>query len=297
MSTYPAMFTTARVPGAPKAIRDSILRDANGGVTFLFDLAFGYCYPGGDPSARLPPAAPSNGARIADVGDGANGSVSVAAEGAIGYAGGGFTFAAAAARNNCVRAPVGSLAPIQAGLQHFVVVGWFKLPTLADWYAETGVMPIFATNEHAVGYPSAPDLLTIGATSGGGLTARRQTKVGGTVQTASVALPQAFFGKLAQIAVCRDASGMVLRVRTSEGVVTSSLQVGGDENTESLGALQPQWGVTQSLWDFVAKPSLLKFRNMRLYRGWIESLAVSKRDPVEALNLDWTEVTARGAFS
>ncbi|NML11607.1 hypothetical protein HHL08_15865 [Sphingobium sp. AR-3-1] len=294
---YPALYTSLEDDTASAPLRDDLLIGANGGVAWLFDLSFPYSYPGGPYSGRPDAGAPLAGAQVADIAGGAAGSVSVSAPGAIQYAGGGFDLSAAAGRNNCVRGPAGCLDGIYDDGQQFMVVGYYRLPAEADWYADSGVMPIFATNEHTGGYPSAVDMLTIAATSGGGLSARRQTNGGSTAATASLTITSGHFGKVAQIGCYRNAAGFQLQLRTSLGILLSSLQATGSNNSGDFSSLQPQWGITQSLWDFGGKPSLANFREQRVYRGWIENLVVSARDPLAVLDADWTRVMARGDFT
>ncbi len=294
MTAYPCLYTTASVPSAPKAVRDPILKGANEGISFLFDLAFGYCYPGGPLEGRPAPDDPESGDTIYDVSGTGNGSwIAPASE--VVYAGGGFDFSAVTQRQHELRAPATSVEEIISGDQEFAVGFYAKLPALADWYTNTGMIPLFCTTDNSGGIAMQEDLLTIGMVNGGILRGARTTTAVGTYETRSVTLPTEMTGKVSQILYWRDASSTGIRVRNSGGSLMTQ-SASGAKASIPLGTRTPRWGVCNSLWDFGSKPSLANARKWRLFRGWIENLEVSGRDPLEVADGDYARTIARAVF-
>ena len=103
------------------------------------------------------------------------------------------------------------------------------------------------------------------------------------------------YGLLAQIAYWRTATATVLQVRTSAGTVSATAAQGA-LNAADCSATTPRWGIPGSFVDF-SQASQRTARNFRLYRGGIENLALSGRDPAVVTNAGWLATQARIAAS
>lgn len=281
----------------PRFRRDQMLDDdANNGVRFLFDLGFPFSYPGGPIESRPAAAAPINGSTIHDVAEIENGSFVTSSSGTA-YAGRGFDFSAVTDRYHELRAPASALASVIASAsQHFAVCFYAKLPTLADWFSGTGIIPLFCTNGNTQGYAGAPDLVTIGLRSGGQIQAARSTTAVGTAETRTLTIPEGMAGRVSQVLYYRNGSTTELRIRNAGGTL-SAAAASGAPTALDLSACQGRWGVCQALWDFSSKPSLATAKKWRLYRGFVENLEVSGRNPTAVADSDYQRVIARGVFS
>jgi len=270
--------------------------DSNDGVRFLFDLGFPFSYPGGPVEGRPSAGPPGNGANIYDVAENENG-IFVASASGTGYSGGGFNFSGVSDRFHEVRAPQSALVSILvSALQHFAVCFYARLPTLADWYSGTGMIPLFCTNGHLQGYAGAPDLLSIGLRSGGQIQAARSTTAVGTAETRNITVPEGMAGRVSQILYYRNGSKTELRIKNIGGTLNAEA-ASGAPSTLDLSACLARWGVCQALWDFSSKPSLATAKRWRLYRGFVENLEISGRNPTVVADADYKRVIARGIFS
>lgn len=97
------------------------------------------------------------------------------------------------------------------------------------------------------------------------------------------------YGKVAQVSFWRNASGQVLQVTTSAGTAQGTAAVGVN-NTGDFSLKQPRWGRTAS---FSTVNPAVAANKSKLYRGFIEDLSVSGRDPATVLAADWTSVSSR----
>ncbi|PYY72186.1 hypothetical protein CRX42_02320 [Pseudomonas jessenii] len=281
------------------AVRDALLRGvANSGVRFIADLGFGYCYPGGDFSVRPAPAAPGNGALVGDVSDHANGSVVLGAGQVIGYAGGGFDYAAITAAGNYLAVPPSVAADIFAAFgghaQQFMVTAYVKLPLKTNWNSGAALAPMIAWGD-ANAAAGVADMITIGQSSiSSRLEAIRQT-VGSTLVSMNVPVSDSEYGQLAQITFWRNAAGTGLSLRTDQGRRTTSGVVGAD-NTENFSTKTGRLGAcnTYGVPSAGGATNSVKWRG---YRMFIENLARSGRDPVTVAEDDWLRVKARIAAS
>lgn len=277
----------------PIAVRDALLDGSNDGVRFLFDTAFGFSYPGGPLAGRAAAGAPANGAVIGDISEHANGSFINEASQVIGYAGAGFDFSTmtstVAQSHNQVRGP----AAVWGADQRFCVFSYMRLPTLADWNVSTSIFPVFIGSD--LGYQTAPDPVTIAFANGGLINARRQTALNAADQTS--VLGTSHYGLMAQVAAWRTTNNnFVLRVKSAAGSVSSFI-ASATANALDCSAVTPRFGVGKGFTDYGINTSQRTARNFRLYRGGIENLALSGRDPVAVLDADWTRVQARIAAS
>lgn len=251
----------------------------NGGVKFAFDLAFPYSWPSS--------AAPSAGAAIMDTSETGNGSWTAVGTGET-YAGGGFDLTGLTGGVAYVAAPSTALASIWAGNQYFLGCGWFKLPSSGAWNSTGNAMVIMTAA--ASTYTAGADLFTVDQTLTPRLNFRRQTNGGSTVDT-RVATPDAnIFGQVCQIGVWRNSGGQGLRIKSALGQVLVTTATVGSANTGNFSAGIMKWGAPPTFVSSFAN-------NIRVYRGWIEDLQVSGRDPTAVLDLDFTTTISRAVFS
>jgi hypothetical protein len=268
---------TSSLSGLTVLRRDqALLAGDGGGVRFAFDLAFGYSWP--------PLAAGTSGDVVLDTADVGNGSLVRTGTGTT-YAGGGFDYNALTGGDDYVQAPSGCLSGINGGNEYFLVSAWMKLPAQADWRTGAGLSAIFHTAAGA--YTAGPDMVTIGESLNNQITARRQTDGGSTIDTIFITADAAIWGQVCQIGYWRNAAGTGLRVRSALGqkLVTGAV---GTANSGNFGATQPKWGST---------PAFSNFTKGRLFRGHVEDLQVSGRNPTTVLDADFAATIARGVFS
>jgi len=252
------------------------------GVKFAFDLGSALSW------AKM--GAPANGDAVLDLAGGTAGSAAVTAGQTVNYAGGGWDFSACSARGELVVAPAGCLADIAAlANAYFMVASYVKLPTSGNWSTGSNVSPIFCCTTNGSGYAAETDMVTVDMGTGGVVHSRRQT-AGATIDAITVSAA-AHYGLVTQVAYWRNAAGQGVRLRSSAGTTIGTMAVGA-ENAASFAAKVPRWGVTESFTSLSAG-SL----NWRLFRGWIENLAVSGRDPVTVLDADYARTIARNVFS
>lgn len=271
--------------------RDPLLVGASGGVRFLFDLGFQWSYPGGEPA---------NGQAVRDVSEHGDASVVKAASQTIGFNGNGFDFStmsqstATTDEENHILAPDDVWASIDED-QYFLWCGYFKLPSSGDWNSDSTIYPMFCSS--AAGYQSAADPLTVVQNTTTGtryLQFRRQTAVG-TVQSMSVDAA-AHHGQVVQAACWRNAAGRGALLRSEAGGLTQVTAVVGDLNTADISACRPRFGSVAAFTDY-SKAAHRTARNYRMYRAFIEDLAMSERSPSAVLEEDWQRTLDRDVFS
>lgn len=278
-----------KVPGTASNPNLPYYKDivAVNGVEFLFDLASLLSWPS--------LGTPANGDAVKDIAGGPDGAVAISAGQSIAYAGGGFDFSANTADGQLVTAPAGSLQSIHdAANDYFMVAFYAKFPVAGDWNVETTMSPFFCCTTGSAGYTGESDLVTIAQGSGGNLTSRRQTNGGSASSNINVSAA-AHYGLLTQVAYWRNAAGATLHLKSSAGVTVGTDVVGAD-NTGDFSTKVPRWGITESF-NTPSLPGHLNAWNWRLFRGWIEDLTVSGRDPATVLDADYARTIARGVFS
>lgn len=289
----------------PKRWRDLLLKDVqNDGVRFAFDLAFPYSYPGGAPIGRPAAAAPVAGATVGDISDHANGSAAVATAGGIAYVGGGFDFTNSAASSGGtldqgVMAPASALADIFAPFggksQRYLACLYCKLPALADWNATGTILSFFGDKS----YSTSPSLFILAMVNGGLLQVRRQTGANAydTVAPTGILPAAGDYGTVVQIAHWRSDAGQGLRLRSANGIVIGTRAMGAD-NTQDFSANAMCFGRNAGSFAGTSYQTVLPaLKGFRVYRGFVENLARSGRDPVTVLDADYMRTMARGIFS
>lgn len=275
----------------PTLQRDQLLDGAGGGVRFLFDLAFPFSWP--------TQAAPADGDTIVDVVELANGVFVKDASETIAYNGRGFDFSTMTSTSNTVendhvRMPTSVWADINT-TQYFLLCAYLRLPSNADWNTSATLLPFFASGVSG-GYTAEVDPITLAFMAGNIITARRQTSVGAGTILSTAALGVGYQGAFAQVAFWRNATGCALRVQSAAGAVTVTAAAGAN-NTADFSAVQGKFGIVPPFTQFGTSPEHRTGRNFRLYRGFVENLATSGRDPATVLAADWARVVARGVFT
>lgn len=269
--------------------RDPLLSGDNDGVRFLFDAAFPFSYSGG---------APTNGKAVNDVAEHNNGSFVLAGGETVAFNGNGFDLSAMTAvtgRSDAhVIAPAAVWADIQAQ-QRFMVCAYMRLPSEADWNVEASILPFFASSSGASsGYNTVPDPITLlFSVTGKSLRSRRQTAIG--TQNELSVTPTGNYGQVCQVAYWRNDAGVGLRIRGEAATQLATGAVGAD-NTADCSACQPRWGSVYPFTNY-ALASHQTGRKYRMYRGFIENLHRSGRDPVAVLDADYARTMSRGVFS
>ncbi|MFN4238548.1 MAG: hypothetical protein ACK4FZ_15150 [Vogesella sp.] len=273
----------------PTLRRDPLLYGAGDGVRFLFDAAFPFSYAGG---------VPTNGVAIKDVAERSNGSFVLAAGETVGFNGNGFDFALMTAVSG--QSPSHVLAPASvwadiAAQQYFLLCMYMRLPAQADWNAEASILPFFASSNNSNGYNAVADPITVAFSTGSkSIGFRRQTAVGAQVDTGVI--PAAgHYGQVVQVAYWRNAAGVGARIKGSAGAILTTGAVGA-ANAADITACQPRFGSVQPFTNY-AMATHRTCRKYRMYRGFIENLARSGRDPVAVLDADYERTAARGVFA
>ncbi|MGE4321914.1 MAG: hypothetical protein AB7E60_02670, partial [Sphingobium sp.] len=271
-------------PSRPFPIRDPLLRDVqNSGVRFLFDLAFPWCYPGGDPDGRPAPTAPVNGALVYDMSEHADGSVSIGGSdpGAITYAGGGFDLTNSSTSGSVdagVVAPASVLAdiwaPYNGASQRFLVSGFVKLPTAANWDSGSGLISFVADKQ----YNNSASLLVLAFTRGapGAIQFRRQTAAGVAQTVGDVVAEAEDFGTVCQFGAWRnaDSQGLMLKSLTSGRPAKVVTTDAGVNNTVDFSANTLVFG-RPAAWPGETNGIYSQFSGVRIQRGAVENLARS----------------------
>jgi len=286
------VFRTSSISNNPNLEtlkRDQLLAGDNAGVRFLFDTAFSFSYGGGSPA---------NGAKMGDVSEHADGSFVLSNGQAVGYSGKGFDLSTVTGITSDtsqahVLAPGGIWSGIAAA-QEFIVCAYLRLPAEVDWNTEASILAFFASSANGNGYGAVADPLTIGLrATAKSISFRRQTAVGAQVEL--TCSPEGHYGKVAQVAFWRNAAGTGARIK-SVGGLTQATGVAGALNVADIAACQPRFGNAVAF-NYANLPGHRAGRKYRLYRGFIENLAVSGRDPVAVLDADYARTVARGVFS
>lgn len=280
--------TTSTASGLSALRRDALLDGDNSGVRFAFDLAFPWCYAGG---------APANGALVKDTAEISSGSVVLASGQTINAAGGGFDFSAITAALSYLAVPAAAAADIYSqtgGNQYFLATAYVKLPAQADWDATGSIAPFFTWGTGANDYSSAATLCVMAQMTGGVLSGRRQTAIGAASQL-SLTVPVADYGQVAQIAIWRNATEFAIRLKTALNT-TKVTAASGAANSADFSATVGKFGIGQGFAHNTISGSTT-YQKWRLYRGWVENLVRSGRDPETVLNADWSRTVSRGVYS
>lgn len=284
-------FTDATLPTYK---RDAVLSGDNGGILSLFDMAYAYSYAGG---------VPANGAQVANINEsGNNGSIVLAPGQTIGFAGNGFDFSGLTKASSYFKGAPAAPASIWGdgtGPQYFMVCAYVKLPTSADWNPNAGLHPMLTFTDEAVTYQTSAELLLIAQGAGTKVISVRRQKDANAVDSFALQPTPADYGSFAQIAFWRNAAGQAARLRTANGTLLATAAVGLN-NTQNFSAKFAKFGPAggfAGVQEGALSASQQAADKWRLYRTFIENLAISGRDPAKVLDDDWARTVSRGVFS
>lgn len=283
------VFKTSTVsdrPGLEKLKRDPLLSKDNGGVRFIFDAGFPFSYPGG---------APTNGALVKDVAEIADGSFVLFPGQVVGFNGNGFDFSTLTPSepldaDNYVNGGANSWNGIFEHQEYLVCI-YIRLPSAADWQVPS-IMPFFASSN--IGYGSEADPVTICFSNLKRFEARRQTGINSQEPITLEPNPD-HYGKVCQVAFWRNANGIGFRIKGEQSVAKRTAAA-GVMNTANFSACRPKFGSPPPYTTGTTTGSQ-STRKFRLYRGFLENLKLSSRDPEAVLDADWARTVDRNVFS
>lgn len=190
-------------------------------------------------------------------------------------------------------APTVTIVP---NAQQFLACCYVKLPTTANWMTATNyALPFLGWATSAAGYSGGSDLVQISQSNFGSLQrVHLARQVNGSSVGDVVLVPNAAdFGSVVQLAMWRNAAGVGVRIRSANGIVAGTSTVTAP-NIGNFSGLTGKAGIGPANW---ANAIGTGAKNWRLYRGFIENLLTSGRDPVAVLDADYARVAARGVFS
>lgn len=271
--------------GLIKLNRDQLLDGDNDGVLFLCDLAREYTWDG---------STPTNGAEVGDISETGDGQWSIESGAVISIAGNGMDLTSnEAGRTACIQAPATVSAALYdsgSSLQHWMVGMYVKLPASGSWWSSGTVGPLvkFAADN----YTNGAEHFMVALSNIPGMQIRRGLSTGAveitTLSGGATITPHQ--GIITQVIAYRTASGTFIRLRSSGGTTGTSTAAAA-ANNQNFSALQAQFGSGGGAWTLHGAGA------PRIYRVWIEDLAVSGRNPLTVADEDYTRTIARNVFS
>lgn len=273
----------------PLLRRDKLLEGDKGGILHLVDFANRYSWSGG---------APVNGATIKDVAEKGNATFYLDAGQAVGFSGNGVDFSALTNHGAWSQIPARVAASIWgdgAQAQYFLMCMYVRLPTEADFNSGSTLVPMMTFSPGAgQGYQTGPEIAVIGQAINKSLTFRRQ-KALNTAESKNLVIQAGEFGKFAQVAMWRDATGQHCSVKTQDGGLRSSVFAEGVSTNNTVNFSAAVGGVGQAK-AFGPAGDLTAY-NWKLYRHFVENLRISGRNATDVLEADWLRTVSRSVFS
>lgn len=270
--------------------RDQLLVGDNGGVRFLFDMAFPFSYAGGTPV---------NGSPVKDVAEvSVDAQYIVQAGEALSFAGGGADLSALTKYGTRLEIPASVAANIWASTnQYFLNALYVKLPTQANWNTSASLAAIQQWANTT--YQAEADLLVIAEQAANSAVSFRRQKAAATADTLSITPNALDYGSVVQLAFWRDATGQYARLRSVNGTVLVSGAV-STNNTQDFSAFTGKVG-NKSLFGGADGAAFIAGQTnawkMRFYRGFVENLETSGRSAAAVLDADYARTVARGVFA
>lgn len=265
--------------------RDQLLDDDNDGVLFLFDLAREYTWDG---------STPTDGETVGDISESGDGNWAVESGAIITIAGNGMDLVSnEVGKTACIQAPATVSSALYGGGnsdQFWMACMYVKLPSSGNWWSSGTIGPLlkFASDN----YTNGAEHFMVGLANIPGVQIRRGLSSGAveilTLSGGATITPHQ--GQVTQVLAYRTASGTFLRLRSSGGTTSTSAAAAADNN-QNFSALRAQFGSGGGAWTLYGAGA------PRIYRGWIEDLAVSGRNPLTVADADYTRTIARGVFS
>lgn len=278
----------------PFLYRDELIKDDNNGVKLLFDFGFGWSYPAGNLPRPLIKN-PINGSLVRDMSN-------VKHDGVVDLPSGlGITMThdghsiiknkGTQYNYSVVNAP--NVLSSFTGSTEYIVCAYVKIASLADWNAVgTAIASFISAADYGKNYLDGPELVLINTTPKnadgvtGGIGARFQTAIGSVVVLA-VTLPAGlglYNDDLVQIAAWVSNGKCNLRIKSNQFEQTVSAVYAGNSATVSANSIGFETG--KGLFAGASVPH-------KLYRGFVENLDISGRDPVEVIDADFVRSVAR----
>lgn len=278
----------------PFLYRDELIKDDNNGVKLLFDFGFGWSYPAGNIPRPLIQN-PINGSLVRDMSN-------VKHDGVVDLPSGlGITMThdghsivknkGAQYNYSVVNAP--NVLSSFTGSTNYIVCAYVKVASLTDWNAAGSAIASFiSAADYGKTYLDGPELVLINTTpksvdgTTGTIGARFQTAIGSMVAL-GITLPAGlglYNDDLVQIAAWVSNGKCNLRIKSNLFEQTASAVYAGNSATVSANSIGFETG--KGRFGGVSVPH-------KLYRGFVENLDISGRDPVEVIDADFVRSVAR----
>lgn len=278
----------------PFLYRDELIKDDNNGVKLLFDFGFGWSYPAGNIPRPLIKD-PINGSLVRDMSN-------VKHDGVVDLPSGlGITMThdghsiiknkGAQYNYSVVNAP--NVLSSFTGSTEYIVCAYVKIASLADWNAAgSSIASFISAADYGKTYANGSELVLINSSpksadgAAGGIGARFQTAIGAMVPLV-VWLPtgQNLYSKdLVQIAAWVSGGKCNLRIKSNLFEQTASAAYAGNSAAVSANSIGFETGKGNFGGSSVPH---------KLYRGFVENLDISGRNPIEVINADFVRSVAR----
>lgn len=274
--------------------RDELIKDDNNGVKLLFDFGFGWSYPAGN-IPRPTIQNPVNGSLVRDMSNvkhdgvvdlpsGVNITMTHDGHSIVKNKGTQYNY-------SVVNAP--NVLSSFTGSTNYIVCAYVKVASLTDWNAAGSALASFiSAADYGKTYLDGSELVLINTTAKdadgttGGIGARFQTAIGSIVAL-GVTLPvglRLYNTDLVQIAAWVSNGKCNLRIKSNLFEQTASAVYAGNSATVSANSIGFETG--KGRFGGVSVPH-------KLYRGFVENLDISGRDPVEVIDADFARSVAR----
>jgi len=288
-------------PAVPTIYKDQYLNGAGAGALALWDTAYAGSY-----AKAATASAPVAGDVIRDLAGKGDGVVSLIGAAPTGgqtkmpaYAGGGFDFSGLTHVGSEIAFPSVIAEHIRAQANcYFLEMIYVRLPTQAQWIAagNQGRIPLACFTDSPTGSATQSELADIFMSYNGTSCKLNAFIASGAsyVLVSSADMLSSEFGQLVQVSVYRTAAGVFLRHRSA---ARFDVKTNASVTKPSLSLVGRKWhiGLGNAFWSAATFP--IGMQNLRFYRGAMEDLETSGRDPVAVLDADWTRTVARGVFS
>ena len=280
------IVSNVKTRGLPFLEKDGLLygaKDANQ----LFDVARPDCFPR--------QAAAANGESVLNLSRlGSAGRIAAGSNVVLGFNGRGIDLEGVTTVPAGVVLPGNPLASMNQA-QNFLLCGYFKIPTIAQWITGKGASQAIVGDATVVGNANnQKQLLRIELVSDGTddsrarIWFRRQTAIGQVFDDLTFDAADVPHGEVAQLAMWRTADGVFAQIRSASKRAMRS-RARGANNSVDLSDCQPIFGRTGV--------TTVQTSHHRVYRGFFEDLAVSGRNPITVLDDDWARVTRQNLYS
>lgn len=288
--------TSSPIEGLPLLKRDPLLRfDVNGGIRYLFDTAFGWCY-----SADTPPA---DAKSIRDMSEHADGRLVIRAGQSLLNAGGGIDFSPLTEKNTYLEVPASVADAIYDNGQKYLACLYMKLPSLSDWMTTSFERPYWCWSDGTQTWQNSVELFTFNIATNSGIkqlfySHAKALNSRDFLAISSNEILNAHAGQVCQIAVWRSATQRGLRIRSAAGGTNIVTGTTSTDNIQDYSSQTGKIGVSNGWGSTTAiDAGLQAASNIRIYRGFVDALQLSGHDPLAVLDADWDRTMARAVFS